>query len=166
MKDPLSIQHRFIEHYSVSCASINTKHNTVHTSKSLPSSRGDKTNDKYNIKIDWTKWYKRNTKYYLLCLFAQSCPMLFDPMDCSRPGSSVHGDSPGKNTGVGCHAVLQGIFPAQGSNPGLLHCRQTWKHTKNYFSANLLNFFSFFWLNLSIIDILTVYTFKLYNLLI
>ena len=34
------------------------------------------------------------------------------------------GDSPGKNTGVGCHALLQGIFPTQGSNPGLLHCRQ------------------------------------------
>ena len=33
-------------------------------------------------------------------------------------------DSPGKNTGVGCHSLLQGIFPAQGSNPGLLHCRQ------------------------------------------
>ena len=32
-------------------------------------------------------------------------------------------DSPGKNTGVGCHALLQGIFPTQGSNPGLLHCR-------------------------------------------
>ena len=32
--------------------------------------------------------------------------------------------SPGKNTGVGCHALLQGIFPTQGSNPGLLHCRQ------------------------------------------
>ena len=30
-------------------------------------------------------------------------------------------DSPGKNTGVGCHALLQGIFPTQGSNPGLLH---------------------------------------------
>ena len=44
-------------------------------------------------------------------------------MDCSPPGSSVHGDSPGKNTGVGCHAVLQGIFPTQGSNPGLLCCR-------------------------------------------
>ena len=40
------------------------------------------------------------------------------------PHSSVHGDSPGKNTGVGCHALLQGIFPIQGSNPGLLHCRQ------------------------------------------
>ena len=91
-------------------------------------------------------------------------------MDCSPPGSSVHGilqagileriavpfsnvlvcccwvasvvsdsvrphrrqparlprpwDSPGKNTGVGHHALLQGIFPTQGSNPGLLHCRQ------------------------------------------
>ena len=31
--------------------------------------------------------------------------------------------SPGKNIGVGCHALLQGIFPTQGSNPGLLHCR-------------------------------------------
>ena len=34
----------------------------------------------------------------------QSCPTLCDPMDCSLPGSSVHRDSPGKNTGVGCHA--------------------------------------------------------------
>ena len=38
--------------------------------------------------------------------------------------SSVHGDSPGKNTGLGCHAFLQGTFPTQGSNPGLPHCRQ------------------------------------------
>jgi len=45
-------------------------------------------------------------------------------MDCSPPGSSVHGDSPGKNTGVGCHALLQGIFPIQESNQGLLHCMQ------------------------------------------
>ena len=44
-------------------------------------------------------------------------------MDHSPPGSSVHGDSPGKNTGVGGHVLLQGIFPTQGSNPGLLHCR-------------------------------------------
>ena len=47
---------------------------------------------------------------------------LCKPMDCSLPGSSVHGDSPGKNTGVDCHALLQGIFPTQGSNPGLPHC--------------------------------------------
>ena len=41
----------------------------------------------------------------------QSCQTLCSLMDCSPPGSSVHGgDSPGKNTGVGCHALLQGIF--------------------------------------------------------
>ena len=60
----------------------------------------------------------------VLCLVAQSCPTLWDPMDCSLSGSSVHGDSPGKNTEVGCHVLLQGIFPTQGSNPGLLHCRR------------------------------------------
>ena len=54
---------------------------------------------------------------------AQSCLTLCDPMDCSPPGSSVHRDSPDKNTGVGCHALLQGIFLPQRSNLGLLHCR-------------------------------------------
>ena len=44
-------------------------------------------------------------------------------MDCSLPGSSVHGDSPGKNARVGCHALLQGTLPTQGLNPGLPHCR-------------------------------------------
>ena len=39
----------------------------------------------------------------------------------SPPGSSARGDSPGKNTAVGCHFLLQGIFPIQGSNRGLLH---------------------------------------------
>ena len=43
-------------------------------------------------------------------------------MDCSLPGSSVHWESPGKDSGVGYHALLQGIFPTKGSNPGLLHC--------------------------------------------
>ena len=99
----------------------------------------------------------------VLCLVAQLCLILCDPMDyCSPPGSSVHGDSPGTNIGVGCHvllqgnlpkpgteprsptlqadslpsetpgkpkntrvgslSLLQGIFPTQESNPGLLHC--------------------------------------------
>ena len=53
-------------------------------------------------------------------LDAWSCLTLHDPMDCSPPGSSVHGILPGKNTGVDCHALLQGIFPTQGSNPRLL----------------------------------------------
>ena len=55
----------------------------------------------------------------VLCLVAQSCPTIYNSMDCIPPGSSVHGDTTGKNTGVGCHALLQGIFPTQGSNPGL-----------------------------------------------
>ena len=47
-----------------------------------------------------------------VCLVTQSCPALYDPMDCIPPGSFVHGDSPDKNTGVGCHDLLQGIFPS------------------------------------------------------
>ena len=61
----------------------------------------------------------------MLTLSRVSRVRLCDPMDCSPPGFSVHGDSPGKNTGVGWHVFLQGIFPNQGSNPGLLHCKQT-----------------------------------------
>ena len=59
----------------------------------------------------------------VLCFVAQSCPTLCKPVGCSLPGSSIHGDSPGKNTAVGYHAPLQGIFPTQGWNPGVLHCR-------------------------------------------
>ena len=49
------------------------------------------------------------------------------PMDYSPPGSSVMGFL-GKNTGVGCHLLLQGILPTQGSHPGFLHCRQSLYH--------------------------------------
>ena len=59
-----------------------------------------------------------------LCLVAQLCLTLCNSTDCSPPGSSVHGDSIGKNTGMGCHALLQGIVPTQGSNPGLPYCEQ------------------------------------------
>ena len=46
-------------------------------------------------------------------------------MDCSLPGASVHGILQVKNTGVGCHFLLQGIFLTQEANPDLLNCRQT-----------------------------------------
>ena len=52
----------------------------------------------------------------VLCSPVQWCPTLCDPGNCSLPGSSVLGDSPGKNTGVGFHVLLQGIFPTQGLN--------------------------------------------------
>ena len=54
---------------------------------------------------------------YAKCVHAQSlqlCPTLCDPMDCSLPISSVHGDSAGKNTGVGCHALLRGSSRPRG----------------------------------------------------
>ena len=63
------------------------------------------------------------TDLYILRLVDQSCPALRNSMDFSLPGSSVHGDSLGRNIGVGGHALLQGIFPTQGLNPGLLYCR-------------------------------------------
>ena len=61
--------------------------------------------------------------YTMLCLVTHSCLTLWNPRDCSLPGSSVHEDSPGKNTWVCFHALLQGIFPIQESNPGIFHFR-------------------------------------------
>ena len=51
----------------------------------------------------------------MLCLSTQSCPTLFNSMDYSPPGSSVRGDSLGKNIGVCCHGPLSGDLP----NPGI-----------------------------------------------
>ena len=63
-------------------------------------------------------------------LLAQSCPTLRDLMDCSLPGSSVY-------------SLLQGIFPTQESNPGLLHCRQILYHLSHQGSPMAQ------WLNIS-----------------
>ena len=52
---------------------------------------------------------------FLVVFIGSVVSTLCHPEDCSPPGSSVHGDSPGKNTGVGCLARLKGIFPTQGS---------------------------------------------------
>ena len=56
--------------------------------------------------------------------FSLNCVRLCDPMDCGPARLLCSQDSSGKNTGVGCHALLQGIFPTQGLNPGLPYCRQ------------------------------------------
>ena len=61
-------------------------------------------------------------------LLAQSCPTLCDPTDCSPPCLLSPWSSPGKNTGVGYHLLLQGIYPTQGLNPALLHCRHIYTH--------------------------------------
>ena len=76
------------------------------------------------------------------CLVVQSCPTLC-PMDCSLPGSSVHGDSPSKNTRVGCHTLLQGIFSTQGLNPDLLHYRQILYHLSHQGSPRILKWVAY-----------------------
>ena len=62
---------------------------------------------------------------------AQLCPTLSNPMDCSLPGSSIHGIFQARVLEWGAiafSALLQGMFLTQGSNLGLLHCRQTVYH--------------------------------------
>ena len=55
-------------------------------------------------------------------LVARPCPILYDTMEPAR--LLCPWNSPGKNTGVGCHSFFQGVFPIQGWNQGLPHCRQ------------------------------------------
>ena len=69
--------------------------------------------------------------YSLLCvcvLATQSCLTLCNPMDCNGPGSSVHETLQARFTEENSHSHLQGIFPTQGSNLDLLHCRQILYH--------------------------------------
>ena len=68
---------------------------------------------------------------------------LCDPMDCSPPGFSVHGDPPNKNSGARCHALLQGVFPTQGSNAGHLHCRQILYHLSYQVSPRILEWVAY-----------------------
>ena len=77
---------------------------------------------------DHTKWNKsEKDKYHTSLTCAMLSPSVVsdscDPIVWSPPGSSVHGSS-GRNTGVGCHFLLQGIFLTRESNLSLLHCRQ------------------------------------------
>ena len=58
-------------------------------------------------------------------MVTQSRPTVCDPVDYSLLGSSVHGISQARILEWVCHFLLQGFFPTQGLNPGLLHCRQT-----------------------------------------
>ena len=57
-------------------------------------------------------------------LVTQLCPTLCDSMDCIACEAPLSWDSSGKNNEVGCHSLFQRFFPTQGSNQGLLHCRQ------------------------------------------
>ena len=68
---------------------------------------------------------------------AQLCSTLCDPMDCSLLRLLCPWNSPGKNTGVGGHSLLQGIFPTQGLNPGLPHCKRILYQLSHQGSPNM-----------------------------
>ena len=73
---------------------------------------GEDSSESLGLQGDQVKWSE----------VTQLCLTLWDPVDCSLPGSSVHGIFQARITGMGCHFLLQEIFPTQGLNPG--HCRQ------------------------------------------
>ena len=63
--------------------------------------------------------------FYDRCMLSHLlCPTLCNLVDCSLPRLLCPWDSPGHNTGMDCHSLLQGIFSTQGLNSDLLHCSQ------------------------------------------
>ena len=92
------------------------------------SGKGDKNSPKYLMELSCRlnkMWRAENS---ICVLVAQLCLTLCDRTDCSLPRLLCPWKSPGKNTGMGCHTLLQRIFLTQGSNLGLLHCRQILYH--------------------------------------
>ena len=100
----------------------------------------------YNLpRVSFTKF----SSLIVLSLDAQSCPTLCNTVDCSTPGSSVFGGSPGKNTGVGYHTLIQGIFQTQGLIPGLLHCTWILYCLRHQGSSRILEWVAYpYWLNI------------------
>ena len=74
--------------------------------------------------VDVLKQNLVETKHVCTCLVTQSCLTLCYPQGLQPSRLLCPWDSPGKKTGVGCHALLQGIFSTQGLILDLLHCRQ------------------------------------------
>ena len=81
--------------------------------------------------LGWTGWISLQSKG-LSRVFSSTtvwrCPTPWQPHGLQPAGLLCPWDLPGKNTGVGCHFLLQGIFPTQRWNPSLLHCRQILYH--------------------------------------
>ena len=84
---------------------------------------------------------KRSSKN--VCWVAQLCLIVCNPMDCRALGSSVCGDSPGKNTGVGCHALLQGMFLTQGLNPDFQYYEWILYHLSHQGSPRILEWVAY-----------------------
>ena len=80
-----------------------------------------------------------NCEYFMCCAYVLSHVWLFaTPWTVNCSGSSLHRDSPGKNTRGGYYVLLQGFFPIQGSNPGVQHCRWILYHLSHQGSPRIL----------------------------
>ena len=77
----------------------------------------------FDLEVIWLIYY-REEKQETKVLVTQSCLTLCNPIAYSLPDSSVHGILQARILEWVSHSLLQGTFPAQGWNPGLLHCRQ------------------------------------------
>ena len=88
----------------------------VSCSRPLPYCRMQNITKKCVTRI---RWFPSGCAHVCVCVCQSLSHVRLFATPCSLPGSSVHGNSPGKNTGVGCHSFLQGIFPNQELNPGL-----------------------------------------------
>ena len=102
--------------------------------------RSSKDELRWTLKFKFETWLERSCRALESeSEVAHSCLTLCDPMDCSLPGSSVHGIFQAiVDTGVDCHFLLQGIFKTQGLNPGLPHCRQMLYHLSHQGSCRAL----------------------------
>ena len=81
-----------------------------------------------------------------VCVCMLSCSVMsnsLQPHGLQPADSSVHGDSPGKNTVVGCRTLLQGIFPIQGLTPGLPHCRWILYHLSHEGSPRIVEWVAY-----------------------
>ena len=82
----------------------------------------------------------------MLCFITQPCPPLCDPTDCSPPGSSLHGILQARTLEWVAMPSLQRIFQTQGSDPGLLHCRQILYHLSHREAKSWAKRNPFLWL--------------------
>ena len=93
------------------------------------------------IQTRWTQFYFLISSESVKVSVSQLCPTLCDSMDWLATRFFCPWNSPGENTGVGCHSLLQGIFPTWGLNPHLLRCRQILYHLSHQGSSKIKFYF-------------------------
>ena len=111
------------EFSSTSCSIVNYSHPTVHQIFRIYSSCISETLCTLTNIISFYSWCVESFYYESESASHSVMSDSLQPHGLQPARLLCQQDSPGKNTAVGCHSLLQGVFPTQGSNPSLLHCR-------------------------------------------